>query len=63
MMVMIITKTTVVYTDRPSLLYPPISDVFASKEYFILYFTNDSTLTLMRCSLFNTNHENFFSLL
>ena len=39
-----------VYSDRLSINYPPISDVFYNIYYFFLHYTNDSTLTLLRNS-------------
>ena len=51
---------TTVYSDRLSLHYPPISDVF--DRVFFVHYTNDSTLTLLRNSLFNNNKKIFFSL-
>ena len=39
--------------------YPPISDAFDNRIFF-LYYTNDSTLTLLRNSLFNINKQHIF---
>ena len=50
---------TTVYSDRLSVHYPSISDVFVKKSIFLRY-TNDSTLTLLRNSLFNNNKQNIF---
>ena len=47
-------ETTTVYSDRPSIHYPPISEAFVKKSTFLLS-TNDSTLTLLINSLFNNN--------
>ena len=52
---------TTVYSDWLSIHYPPISDAFHFIVFF-LHYTNDSTLTLFRNSLFNVNKQ-FFSLL
>ena len=53
-----IKSETTVYSDRLSLHYPPISDVF--DRVFFVHYTNDSTLTLLRNSLFNNNKQNIF---
>ena len=45
---------TSVYSDRLSIHYPPISDAFNNRVFF-LHYTNDSTLILLRNSLFNIN--------
>ena len=47
---------TTVYLDRLSINYPPISDAFDNRVFF-LHYTNDSTLTLLRNSLFNINKQ------
>ena len=59
---MILPPETTVYLDRLSINYPPISDAFDNRVFF-LHYTNDSTLTLLRNSLFNINKQQFFSLL
>ena len=53
---------TTVYSDRLSIIYPPISDAFDNRDYFFLHYTNDSTFTL-RNRLFNINKQHIFSLL
>ena len=45
---------TTLYSDRLSIHYPPISDAFDNRVFF-LHYTNDSTLTLLRNSLLNIN--------
>ena len=50
-------------TDFQFIIPPPISDAFDNREYFFLQYTNDSTLTLLRNSLFNINKQHIFSLL
>ena len=57
----IIQSETTVYLDRLSINYPPISDAFDNREYF-LHYTNDSTLTLLRNNLFNINKQNIFQI-
>ena len=54
---------TVVYLDRLSIHYPPISDAFINIKYFFLHYTNDSTLTLLRNSLFNIIKQNIIILI
>ena len=50
---------TTEYLDRPSIHFPPISDAFVNKVFF-LYYTNDSSFTLLRNSLVNMNQQNIF---
>ena len=53
------TETTV-YLDRLSINYPPPFLMHLKTEYFFLHYTKDSTLTLLRNSLFNINKQHIF---
>ena len=51
------TETTV-YSDRPSIHYPPISDAFVTKEYFsALYQEMIQLWPYLRNGLFNINKQ------
>ena len=50
---------TTVYTDWPSIHFPPVLMHLSTKSIF-LHYTNDSTLTLLRNSLININKKHFF---
>ena len=53
-------RETTAYSDRPTTHYHPISDAFVDKKYFFLHYTSESTLTLLRNSLFNVNKQTIF---